>query len=193
MKNHLIPHFIPQVIRPSQILNVIAFLIVSPIFIHNLALAQGKKAPSQGICPYFQSVFPVLKTLKKANTTIAPVMSKVKDADPIKEGLLITSKPGKSCEIALLVSTDCMEDSTPCTVGHYEATQGGQIERDETVKKIKLSKGITGYFYDAVSNQVTGDSWISWQSNHTVFTVGRKLGTFSRVKQMANQVISGTP
>jgi hypothetical protein len=193
MKNHPILHSIFQIIRPSLILPVIAFFIIAPIVTSNLA--HGKKVTHRGICPEFQSVFPVLKKLKKPNITIEPVMSKILGDDPLEEGLLIESSPNKVCNITLINTPRC-SGATACSTGHYRSVKGGSLQNEllDTVEKVQLLKGITGYYYDATRYCATGcDSSITWQQGQTIYTVGRKYDTLDHVKKMANQVIAGSP
>ncbi|MBY0405198.1 MAG: hypothetical protein K2X66_14970 [Cyanobacteria bacterium] len=179
------------------VLKIFIIIITLCLFLaqgHPPLFAQGKSKVS-GICPEFQSVFPVLKKLKKANITIEPVMSKIWGEDPLQEGLLIESSPNKVCNITLINAPRC-PGATACSSGHYRSVKGGSLKNEllDNVQKVQLLKGITGYYYDATRYCATGcDSSITWQQGQTIYTVGRKYDTLDHVKKMANQVIAGSP
>lgn len=62
----------------------------------------------------------------------------------------------------------------------------------KTAKRVKLKKGITGYFVDATCGANCSDSKIFWKIDGWENMVGLKVGKIAQVIQLANSAITGT-
>lgn len=137
----------------------------------------------------FKTVLPQLQK----NTKVPPILPTYLASEEETEPLYATmeSIASNRYEIELAFAPEC-HTASAC---HYGTLIGKVSKKLPPLKgqRVKLSKGLTGYFVDAKCGANCSDSTLTWEQQGHRYTVGIKAGRKEELIKVANSAILNSP
>jgi hypothetical protein len=99
--------------------------------------------------------------------------------------VLVHSKPD-SYSVVLAFTPDC-NGASFCRIGSLTGAAGS---KRRTGKRIRLARGVTGFYTEGVCGANCSDSVIAWKEGPNEYTAGTKGGSDADVAALANAVLA---
>jgi hypothetical protein len=100
---------------------------------------------------------------------------------------VVTRAEPRSYSIVLAFTADC-NGASFCRIGSLTGSAAGK--KRLSGKRIRLARGVAGYYIEGACGANCEDSVISWKAGPNLYTAGIKGGTAADVSAMANAVLS---
>jgi hypothetical protein len=152
----------------------------------NLALLLAVSAPPQtDVDPVFQ---PLLDKLRQETRVSVRLPAKLPDLGQGSDRVyaVLAHADARSYSVVLAFTPDC-NGASFCRLGSL--TGSAAIGKRMAGKRVRLARGVPGYYTKAVCGANCSDSVISWRQGSNEYTAGVKGGAETDVAALANAVL----